>query len=62
MFFELMHCRSVYPMNENDANLNVIDTLKNRYKCNVGYSGHEPGLAVVTLTRKKIYLHLKDIS
>ena len=44
--FELMHCRSVYPMNENDANLNVIDTLKNRYKCNVGYSGHEPGLAV----------------
>ena len=28
MFFELMHCRSAYPMNENDANLNVIDTLK----------------------------------
>ena len=44
--FELMHCRSVYPMNEKDANLNVIDTLKKRYSCDVGYSGHEPGLAV----------------
>ena len=44
--FELMHCRSVYPMNEKDANLKVIQTLKERYSCDVGYSGHEPGLAV----------------
>ena len=29
-----------------DANLKVIQTLKNRYSCNVGYSGHEPGLAI----------------
>ena len=44
--FELMHCRSVYPMNEKDANLRVINTLKKKYSCNVGYSGHEPGLAI----------------
>ncbi len=44
--FELMHCRSVYPMNEKDANLRVIDTLRQKYSCNVGYSGHEPGLAI----------------
>ena len=26
--------------------LNVINTLRQRYKCDVGYSGHEPGLAI----------------
>ena len=44
--FELMHCVSTYPMNDEDANLNRIITLRNRYRCNVGYSGHEVGLAV----------------
>lgn len=44
--FELMHCVSTYPMNDEDANLNRIITLRDRYKCNVGYSGHEVGLAV----------------
>jgi len=44
--FELMHCISTYPMDDTDANLNCIDTLKKRYDCNVGYSGHEVGLAV----------------
>lgn len=44
--FELMACVSTYPMNDEDANLNCIKTLRNRYKCNVGYSGHEVGLAV----------------
>ena len=44
--FELMYCKSTYPMNDEDANLNCIKTLKKRYKCNVGYSGHEVGLAV----------------
>jgi len=44
--FELMHCVSTYPMEDEDANLNCIKTLRNRYKCNVGYSGHEVGLAV----------------
>lgn len=44
--FELMHCISTYPMDDEDANLNCIKTLQERYGCNVGYSGHEVGLAV----------------
>ena len=44
--FELMHTVSTYPMRDEDANLNLIHTLRNRYECNVGYSGHEVGLAV----------------
>ena len=44
--FELMHCVSTYPMDDVDANLNRIKTLRDHYKCNVGYSGHEVGLAV----------------
>ena len=44
--FELMHCISTYPMNEEDANLNAINTLREKYGCDVGYSGHEVGLAV----------------
>lgn len=44
--FELMHCVSTYPMDDEDANLRRIITLRERYKCNVGYSGHEVGLAV----------------
>ena len=44
--FELMHCVSTYPMDDETANLNVINTLKKKFKCNVGYSGHENGLAI----------------
>lgn len=44
--FELMHCVAMYPLDEEDANLNRINTLRDRYRCNVGYSGHESGLAV----------------
>jgi N-acetylneuraminate synthase len=44
--FELMHTVSTYPMLDEDANLNCISMLRERYKCNVGYSGHEVGLAV----------------
>jgi N-acetylneuraminate synthase len=44
--FELMHCISTYPMDDEDANLNRIHSLRGRYGCNVGYSGHEVGLAV----------------
>ena len=44
--FELMHTVSTYPMSDADANLNMIDTLRKRYNCDIGYSGHEVGLAI----------------
>ena len=44
--FELMHCVSTYPMKIKDANLFTINALKRKYGCDVGYSGHENGVAV----------------
>ncbi len=44
--FDLMHCISTYPMKDENANLNTIKTLQQKYNCDVGYSGHEVGLAV----------------
>ena len=44
--FELMHTVSTYPMKNENANLNMINTLKSFFNCNVGYSGHENGRAV----------------
>lgn len=44
--FELMHTVSTYPMKTEDANLNMINTLREKFKCNVGYSGHEVGLSI----------------
>jgi N-acetylneuraminate synthase len=44
--FELMHCNSTYPMPHEEANLRCIPMFKERYQCDVGYSGHEPGLQV----------------
>ncbi|NVK18607.1 MAG: N-acetylneuraminate synthase family protein [Methylocystaceae bacterium] len=47
--FELMHCNSTYPMEVENANLNCIPMLRDRYGCNVGYSGHETSLIAVCL-------------
>ena len=48
--FEIMHCNGSYPMPENEANLMCIQTLKKRYGCNVGYSGHESTLLKICIT------------
>jgi len=40
----LLHTNSVYPAKEEELNLKVMDTLKERYDCLVGYSGHEMNL------------------
>jgi len=48
--FEIMHCNSSYPMPENEANLMCIQTLKKRYDCDVGYSGHESTLLKICIT------------
>jgi len=44
--FELMHCVSTYPMENEEANLQCIPMLKEKFDCNVGYSGHERGLQI----------------
>ena len=45
--FELLHSHSSYPMSINEANLKVIQTLQKKFKCKVGYSGHETGSYLV---------------
>lgn len=44
--FELMYCKSTYPMKVEHANLSTIFEMKKKFGCKVGYSGHESGLAV----------------
>jgi len=44
--FELMHCVSTYPSDDNEINLNGIISLRNEYNCNVGYSGHERAVLI----------------
>ena len=39
--FELMHSNSSYPMKLEEANLQCIETLRQEFNCDVGYSGHE---------------------
>lgn len=39
----LLHCVSAYPTPLEQSNLAMIDTLKKRYDCRIGYSGHELG-------------------
>ena len=36
-----MHSVSIYPCDEKILNLNLIKTLQQKFKCEVGYSGHE---------------------
>jgi N-acetylneuraminate synthase len=47
--FELMHCISAYPFENKYANLNMMNVLRERYNCKVGYSGHEKGGKLVSL-------------
>ena len=44
--FELMHCISTYPAEPKNINLETINQLKSMFMCNVGYSGHENGIAI----------------
>jgi len=44
--FELMHCVSTYPCKPEDVNLKAINSLKEKFKCNIGYSGHENGIVI----------------
>ena len=61
--FELMHSHSAYPMPPHEANLKMIQTLRKKFKCKVGYSGHEISsysicLAAVLLGATSIERHI----
>ena len=47
--FILMHCVSTYPCPIENLNLNTILTLKKKFKCEVGYSGHETSVSPTLL-------------
>lgn len=40
----ILHSTSSYPCDPDELNLRVILTLKQKYDCPIGYSGHEVGL------------------
>lgn len=42
----MMHATSTYPLPPEEANLRMIETLRDRYQVPVGYSGHERGLQI----------------
>lgn len=61
--FELMHSHSSYPMETEEANLKIIQTLQKKFKCKVGYSGHETSayalcIAAVALGATSIERHI----
>ena len=43
--FVLMHCVSIYPCEDRMLNLKMILSLKKKYKCEMGYSGHESSVS-----------------
>jgi N-acetylneuraminate synthase len=43
--FTILYCVSSYPADENNLNLQSIRYLKNLFKCDVGYSGHESSVS-----------------
>jgi len=46
----LMHCTSNYPMSSNEANLNVLNTLRKNFNILLGYSDHSEGEGVGPFT------------
>jgi N-acetylneuraminate synthase len=61
--FELMHTTSTYPMKDEHANLRCIEFLRERYGCDVSYSGHESGgyaisLAAISLGASSLERHI----
>jgi len=60
--FTLMHCQSTYPALEEDLNLLCINSLKERYNYDIGYSGHEvspmPSLIAAALGAVAIERHI----
>jgi len=45
----IYHCTSTYPTSNHEINLNYIKTLKEKYNCPIGFSGHERGIMPSTV-------------
>lgn len=60
--FMLMHAVSTYPCPESMCNIRMVEELRNRFGCDVGYSGHEegiiPSVLAVLLGAKVIERHI----
>lgn len=60
--FTLMHCVSAYPCEDKNLNLKMIQTLKEKFRVDVGYSGHEksvsPSLMAACLGATAIERHI----
>ncbi len=58
----LLHTNSTYPAPVDELNLSYINTMRERYHCLVGYSGHEqnlePTVVAATLGAKVIERHV----
>ena len=57
-----MHSVSIYPCPDKYLNLKMIQSLKNKYNCKVGYSGHEssvtPSLIAAAMGAEVIERHI----
>ena len=60
--FTIMHCVSTYPAAVEDLNLSLISYFKKKYKCPIGYSGHEdsvsPSVVAYLLGASSIERHI----
>ena len=60
--YVLMHTNSTYPAPEDEINLSMIQTLRERYHCMVGCSGHEsalePTVVALVLGAKVVERHI----
>ena len=46
----LMHCVSLYPTKLEESNINRINTLRKKFKIEVGYSDHTLGVEINVLS------------
>ena len=60
--YTLFHCVSTYPCRDEDCNVSALSHLAARYRCPVGYSGHEahslPTVVAIALGAQAIERHI----
>jgi N-acetylneuraminate synthase/N,N'-diacetyllegionaminate synthase len=63
-YLSILQCTSMYPIPFDDANLSVMDTLKNQFELPVGYSDHTVGdkamITAVAMGAKILEFHFTD--